>query len=176
MLPINKIGLPVSADVTSSHFHLSQNLGLCLKHLNVCACPPESFCSSCSTSYLSLPLKFVQLFVLSAHSRELKLAPPPLSCQVGDACLPFKSPSSPHSTLPFSSAEALAFPSTWFLIPSLCLWFGFLRLVSQRNVAYLIMLPPSASPSRVTWEPFGQFHANLTGAESSQISEFLQVL
>lgn len=142
----------------------------------MCARAHSSLSAQAAALPICLPLKFVQLLVLSAHSHELKLVPPPLPCQGGDACLPFKSPSSPHSTLSFSSAEALALPSTWFLIPSLCLWFGFLRLVSQRNVAYLIVLPPSASPSRVTWEPFGQFHANLTGAESSQISEFLQVL
>lgn len=107
--------------------------------------------------------------MLSAHSCELKLVPPLLPCQMEEPFL-----ASFH--LVFSSAKALALLSAWFVIPILCLWFGFLRLVSQRNVAYLIVLPPSASPSLVTWEPFGQFHANLMGAESSQISEFLQVL
>ena len=34
----------------------------------------------------------------------------------------------------------------------------------------------SAAPSWITWQPFGQFHANLTGVESLEIDEFLQVL
>lgn len=132
---------------------------------------PGSFWSvSCTISYPSLPLKFVQVFCC---------LPIPLNSQISSSSSAVPNARCMSSLLkPFLALFYLVF---LVLLPSVVFGSQPVPLIVFPQAGFsekegLSDHAASATPFRITWKPFGQFYANLTGVESSETNEFLQAL